>query len=85
MDRQQGNRYCAEIWIFFSNFFLLGIQNIHGITPTAAKSMGSTLQAYPSIQFSITITGGFVADTSCTDIQRYGLQSVRRISKKCII
>lgn len=66
--------------------FNRAFQNIHGIMPTAAKSMGSTLQAYPSIQFSITITkGGFVTDTSCTDLQRYGLQSVRRISKRCII
>ena len=38
--------------------FNRAFQNIHGITPTAAKSMGSILQAYPSIQFSIKISGG---------------------------
>ncbi len=38
--------------------FNRAFQNVHGITPTAAKTMGSTLQAYPSIQFSIEITGG---------------------------
>lgn len=37
--------------------FNRAFQNIHGITPTAAKSMGSILQAYPSIQFRVEITG----------------------------
>ena len=38
--------------------FNRAFQNIHGITPTAAKVKGSVLQAYPSIQFSIKVTGG---------------------------
>lgn len=38
--------------------FNRAFQNIHGITPTAAKSMGSILQAYPPIQFRIKIAGG---------------------------
>ncbi len=37
--------------------FNRAFQNIHGITPTAAKSMGSILQAYPPIQFRVKITG----------------------------
>ena len=38
--------------------FNRAFQNVHGITPTAAKLGGSVLQAYPSIQFKIEITGG---------------------------
>lgn len=37
--------------------FNRAFQNVHGITPTAAKLGGSVLQAYPSIQFKIEITG----------------------------
>ncbi|MCI8949539.1 MAG: AraC family transcriptional regulator [Lachnospiraceae bacterium] len=38
--------------------FNRAFQNVHGITPAAAKSMGSMLQAYPSIQFKVELTGG---------------------------
>ena len=38
--------------------FNRAFQNVHGITPTAAKAMGCILQAYPSIQFRVEITGG---------------------------
>ena len=38
--------------------FHRAFQNVHGITPTAAKAMGCILQAYPSIQFRIETTGG---------------------------
>lgn len=31
---------------------------MHGITPVAAKNMGSVLNAYPPIRFSVKITGG---------------------------
>lgn len=37
--------------------FNRAFQNVHGITPTAAKAMGSVLQAYPSIQFRVEIAG----------------------------
>lgn len=37
--------------------FNRAFQRVHGITPTAAKFMGSTLQAYPPIQFKIERTG----------------------------
>ena len=40
--------------------FNRAFQNVHGITPTAAKLGGDVLQAYPSIQFKIEITGGSV-------------------------
>ena len=38
--------------------FNRAFQSVHRITPTAAKAMGSILQAYPSIQFRVEITGG---------------------------
>ena len=38
--------------------FNRAFQSVHGIAPIAAKSMGCTLCAYPSIQFSIKVLGG---------------------------
>ena len=38
--------------------FNRAFQNIHGITPVAAKNIGSILNAYPPIKFSVNITGG---------------------------
>lgn len=37
--------------------FNRAFQSVHNITPTAARSMGSTLNAYPAIHFSVQITG----------------------------
>ena len=38
--------------------FNRAFQSVHGITPAAAKNKGITLNAYPPIRFSVTITGG---------------------------
>lgn len=38
--------------------FNRAFQSIHGIAPLAAKSVGCTLRAYPSIKFSIKVMGG---------------------------
>lgn len=38
--------------------FNRAFQNIHGISPTAAKSQGIVLNVYPPIRFSVTVTGG---------------------------
>lgn len=38
--------------------FNRAFQAVHGISPTAARSQGSLLNAYPPIKFSVTITGG---------------------------
>lgn len=38
--------------------FNRAFQSVHGIAPIAAKSMGCTLCAYPSIQFSRIVLGG---------------------------
>lgn len=38
--------------------FNRAFQIVHNITPTAARNMGSTLNAYPAIRFSVQITGG---------------------------
>lgn len=37
--------------------FNRAFQNVHNITPTAARNMGSTLNAYPAIRFSVQVTG----------------------------
>ena len=38
--------------------FNRAFQSVHGITPASAKNRGSTLNVYPPIRFSVTITGG---------------------------
>lgn len=38
--------------------FNRAFQNVHGITPAAAKNIGSVLNAYPPIKFSVEVTGG---------------------------
>jgi len=38
--------------------FNRAFQNVHKIAPFAAKSIGSKLNAYPAIKFSVKITGG---------------------------
>lgn len=38
--------------------FNRAFQNVHGISPAAAKLQGALLNAYPSIKFSVQITGG---------------------------
>lgn len=38
--------------------FNRAFQSVHGIAPITAKNMGCTLCAYPSIQFSIKVSGG---------------------------
>ncbi len=37
--------------------FNRAFQSVHGITPTAARNTGSTLNAYPAIHFSVQVTG----------------------------
>jgi len=38
--------------------FNRAFQNVHGISPTVAKSQGNLLNAYSPIHFSVTVTGG---------------------------
>lgn len=38
--------------------FNRAFQSVHNITPTVARNMGSTLNAYPAIHFSVEVTGG---------------------------
>lgn len=40
--------------------FNRAFQSVHGMSPISAKAKGSVLNAYPSITFSINITGGHV-------------------------
>lgn len=38
--------------------FNRAFQAVHGISPAAARNAGSTLNAYPAVKFSLTVTGG---------------------------
>jgi len=38
--------------------FNRAFQNVHGIAPVTAKNMGSKLNAYPAIKFSVKVMGG---------------------------
>ncbi len=38
--------------------FNRAFQNVHGISPTAARQPGARLNAYPAVKFSIQVTGG---------------------------
>lgn len=38
--------------------FNRAFQSVHGMTPTAARRMGCTLNAYPAMHFSVQVTGG---------------------------
>lgn len=38
--------------------FNRAFQNVHGISPSIAKTQGNMLNAYPPIRFSVSITGG---------------------------
>jgi len=57
--------------------FNRAFQNVHGITPTAAKAMGSVLQAYPSIQFKVEITGGNAMTYHITEKQSMRIVGIR--------
>ncbi len=57
--------------------FSRAFQNVHGITPTAAKAMGSVLQAYPSIQFKVEITGGSAMAYHITEKQPMRIVGIR--------
>ncbi len=57
--------------------FNRAFQNVHGITPTAAKAMGSVLQAYPSIQFRVQITGGSAMAYHITEKQPLRIVGMR--------
>ena len=57
--------------------FNRAFQNVHGITPTAAKAKGCILQAYPSIQFRIEITGGSAMAYCITEKQPLHIVGIR--------
>src|SRR5699024_11288512 len=38
--------------------FNRAFQSVHSITPAAARKMGSILNAYPALRFSVQVTGG---------------------------
>ncbi|WP_312702171.1 AraC family transcriptional regulator [Sedimentibacter sp.] len=60
-DLQTGNDKIVDIALKYGydspTAFNRAFQNVHGISPTAAKRQGVSLKAYPRITFKITIKG----------------------------
>lgn len=61
-ELQRTNKRVLEIALKYGytspTSFNRAFQSVHGISPIAAKDIGSTLNAYPAIRFSVNITGG---------------------------
>lgn len=57
--------------------FNRAFQSVHNITPTAARNMGSTLNAYPAIHFSVQVTGGNAMAYHITKKQSMRMVGVR--------
>lgn len=63
-DLQRTDRRVLDIALKYGynspTSFNRAFQSVHGITPAAARSKGSTLKVYPPIRFSVKMTGGNV-------------------------
>lgn len=57
--------------------FNRAFQSVHNITPTAARNMESTLNAYPAIRFSVQVTGGNAMAYHITKKQSMRMVGVR--------
>lgn len=57
--------------------FNRAFQSVHKITPTAARRMGSTLNAYPAIHFAVQVTGGDAMAYHITEKGPMGMVGVR--------
>lgn len=57
--------------------FNRAFQNIHGITPTAARNIGSVLNLYPPIKFSVNITGGSAMSYHIEEKKRIRIVGIR--------
>lgn len=57
--------------------FNRAFQSVHGITPMAAKSTGCTLCAYPSIQFTVIVSGGSAMSYHVEEKERVRIFGIR--------
>lgn len=61
-DLQRGNMKVMDIGLKYGysspTAFNRAFQNVHGISPTAARAQGTVLNSYPPIRFSISVKGG---------------------------
>ncbi|MCR1897413.1 AraC family transcriptional regulator [Irregularibacter muris] len=57
--------------------FNRAFKNVHGIAPFTAKSMGSKLNAYPAIKFSVTVTGGSAMSYHIEEKEAIGIAGIR--------
>ena len=59
--------------------FARAFQGIHGITPTAARSLGADIKAFPRISFQISIKGASAMNYKIVEkeaFQVYGIEEV---------
>lgn len=61
-DLQSSNMKVMDIGLKYGynspTAFNRAFQNVHGVSPTAARAQGTLLNSYPPIRFSISVTGG---------------------------
>lgn len=57
--------------------FNRAFQSVHGITPVAAKKIGSVLNSYPPIKFSVKVTGGTVMSYLITEKSAMRIVGIR--------
>lgn len=57
--------------------FYRAFQSVHNISPAAAKSMGSTLNAYPAIRLSVRVAGGSAMPYHIAEKQSMRIVGVR--------
>lgn len=61
-ELQRGNTKVIDVALKYGyrspTSFNRAFQSVHNIPPNAARNMGSTLNAYPAIRFSVQVTGG---------------------------
>lgn len=61
-DLQQSEKKVLDIALKYGytspTSFNRAFHGVHGITPTAAKSTGATLNSYPALRLSVQVTGG---------------------------
>ena len=57
--------------------FNRAFQSVHGITPVAAKKIGSVLNSYPPIKFSVKVTGGTVMSYRITEKSAMRIVGIR--------
>lgn len=59
--------------------FTRAFQNLHGITPTAARSLGSCIKAFPRISFQISVKGVSEMNYKIVEKEAFQVYGIERI------